>query len=47
MEEAGQEGFKFTGLSMETSAVFDIIVLRIVDIDFNPLGMRISWRVSC
>ena len=41
-------GFKFTGLFTDdlSGCFFDIIVLRIVDIDFDlGQGIGISWRV--
>ena len=43
LEEIGQEGFKFTGLFTDdlSGCFFDIIVLRIVDIDFD-LGQGIK-----
>ena len=43
LEEVGQEGFKFTGLFADdlSGCFFDIIVLRIVDIDFD-LGQGIE-----
>ena len=43
LREVGQEGFKFTGLFTDdlSGCFFDIIVLRIVDIDFD-LGQGIE-----
>ena len=48
LEEVGQEGFKFSGLFTDdfSGCFFDIIVLRIVDIDFD-LGWGIEDLLAC
>ena len=48
LEEVGQEGFKFSGLFTDdfSGCFFDIIVLRIVDIDFD-LGQVLRTLGAC